>query len=188
MELKHLMSQAELLSLVISIFTELGIEHMLVGSHASSFWGEARSTHDVDLVVKLDEATIPQLVRKFDHKRYYLSEIAFREGRMANIIDMLSGDKLDCFMLDNNRYDQLAFSRRLSTKIIDVNVDVASAEDTILSKLRWSNMAGGSAQQLMDARHIMRVQTNALDVPYLEREAGELGVSDLLRELIDGQS
>ena len=181
------MSQAELLSLVISIFAELGIEHMLVGSHASSFWGEARSTHDVDLVVKIDHDAIPKLVRKFDHHRYYLSEIAFREGRMSNIIDTFSCDKVDCFIFDNNPYDQLAFSRRLSKTIIDVNVDVASAEDTILSKLRWSNMVGGSAQQLTDAREILRVQGDALDAPYLQREGETLGVSEVLRELLDEQ-
>ncbi len=182
------MSQAELLSLVVTIFTELGVEHMLVGSHASSFWGEARSTHDIDLVVKMDLDVLPQLMRKFDSKRYYLSEAAFRESRMANIIDLVAGDKVDCFMLGDNRYDQLAFSRRLAKQIVDVVVDVASAEDTILSKLRWSKMAGGSTQQLTDARQVIQVQGNKLDLQYLEREAGMLGVSDLLRELIDGQS
>ena len=47
------MSQAELLGLLISVLGDLGISHMLVGSHASSFYGEARSTHDVDLVIDL---------------------------------------------------------------------------------------------------------------------------------------
>ncbi len=45
------MSQAEVLALVVSVLEVLGIDHMLVGSHASSFYGEARSTYDVDFVI-----------------------------------------------------------------------------------------------------------------------------------------
>ena len=47
------MSQAELLGLLVSVLGDLGIAHMLVGSQASSFYGEARSTHDVDLVIDI---------------------------------------------------------------------------------------------------------------------------------------
>lgn len=81
------MSQAELLRLVVAVLEDLGIAHMLVGSHASSFYGEARSTHDVDLVIDLDPAKINELVARFDPERYYISETALREGRMAKLID-----------------------------------------------------------------------------------------------------
>ena len=48
------MSQLELLDLVMRVLKELHIESMLVGSYASSYYGEARSTHDIDLVIELD--------------------------------------------------------------------------------------------------------------------------------------
>jgi len=47
------MSQLELLSLVVGILREIDIQPMLVGSYASSYHGESRSTHDIDLVVDL---------------------------------------------------------------------------------------------------------------------------------------
>ena len=53
MILPAIMSQAELLALVIENLNELQIPHMLVGSFASSFYGEARSTHDIDVVIDL---------------------------------------------------------------------------------------------------------------------------------------
>lgn len=67
------MSQAELLSLIVAALNDLQIAHMLVGSHASSFYGEARSTHDIDLVIDLDPIKIPALVSRFDPDRYDFS-------------------------------------------------------------------------------------------------------------------
>ena len=97
------MSQAELLELVLGVLNRLGIESMLVGSYASSFYGEARSTHDIDLVIDLPAEKIDSLVESFDPNRYYLSAQALREGRMANLIDTLAGDKVDLFLLSDQQ-------------------------------------------------------------------------------------
>ncbi len=177
------MSQADLLRLIVSVLETLDIPNMLVGSHASSFYGEARSTHDVDLVIDLDPRKVSRLVASFDAKRYYLSETALLEGRMANLIDTQTGDKVDCFLLGQDPYDRLAFSRRRSTTIMGIQLDLASPEDTVLSKLRWSKLVGGSNQQLKDAREIIRHQSDLLDLSYLQSHAATLGVDSLLQEI-----
>jgi predicted nucleotidyltransferase len=64
------MSQQELLSFVIERFCSLGIEAMLSGSHASSVQGEARATHDIDLVVDMSESQIPAFVAAFSEDRF----------------------------------------------------------------------------------------------------------------------
>ncbi len=53
------MSQQELLTQVIATLQKLGIEFMLSGSYASSLQGEARATHDIDLVASLSLADAP---------------------------------------------------------------------------------------------------------------------------------
>lgn len=180
------MSQAELLAAVVAILNELQIAHMLVGSHASSFYGEARSTHDIDLVIDLDAAKIPELVQRFDPSRYYLSEAALREGRMANIIDTQTGDKVDCFILNDDPAARTAFSRRKTEEVMGVQIDLASAEDTIIAKLRWSEMIGDSTQQLSDVREIIRAQGDRLDHGYLQQQAKELNLHQQLDGLIHG--
>ena len=179
------MSQAELLGLLVAVLGDLGISHMLVGSHASSFYGEARSTHDVDLVIDLDPAKIEDLVGRFDPARYYLSETALREGRMANLIDTFSGDKIDCFILGSDPFDRLSFSRRRSETIMGIEVALASPEDTILAKLRWSEMSGGSSQQQHDVGEIFRHQGESLDVAYLRSQAEQMGILSRLNEYLD---
>ena len=81
------MTQAELLRRVFDELVRLNIPAMPVGSHASSFYGEARSTHDIDIVIDLPVEKIPDLIKAFPASRYYLSEVALKEGRMAKLID-----------------------------------------------------------------------------------------------------
>ena len=107
---------------------------MLVGSHASSFYGEARSTHDIDIVIDLPVEKIPDLIKAFPAPRYYLPEVALKEGRMAKLIDTKSGNKVDLFCLRNSARGRRAFSRKVSTNVLDVNLHVASVEDTFLAK------------------------------------------------------
>lgn len=59
------------------------------------------------------------------------------------------------------------------------NVDFATAEDTILTKLEWAKL-GDSERQYGDAVGIIQIQRARLDWPYLERWAGQLGVLELL--------
>ena len=178
------MSQFDLLCAIIAVLNDLRIDHMLVGSHASSFYGEARSTHDIDLVIDLDPTKITDLVSRFDSERYYFSESALREGRLANLIDTHTGDKVDCFVLDDDPANRRAFSRRSIQTIMGLPVALASAEDTILAKLRWSELAGGLPQQLSDVREILRCQEGRLDLDYLHSQAERMELTHILSEFL----
>jgi len=55
-------------------------------------------------------------------------------------------------------------------------------EDILLQKLRWYRIGEEvSDREWRDARGILRVQGERLDLPYLERGATALGVADLLQ-------
>jgi len=45
------MTQAELLRHLADVFEALGTDYMISGSHASIYYGEARLTRDVDVIV-----------------------------------------------------------------------------------------------------------------------------------------
>lgn len=171
------MSQFDLLRFIAELLNRLEIPFMLVGSHASSFYGEPRSTHDIDIVINLDPQKIQNLVREVDSDRFYVSESALKEGRMANLIDMQSGDKVDMFMLDSDPVNQTAFDRRSIKSIMGLEIPIASAEDTILAKLRWSEMSGGSQRQISDIRQILRAQRDVLDATYLHEQANQMGLA-----------
>lgn len=53
------MQQKELLVKVTRILQDLGVEYMITGSYASSFQGQPRLTHDIDLLtVSIPESAI----------------------------------------------------------------------------------------------------------------------------------
>ena len=60
---------------------------------------------------------------------------------------------------------------------------VASAEDTVVQKLRWYRLGGGTLdRQWQDVIGVLRVtfRRGPLDMSYLRRQAAALGVADLL--------
>ncbi len=181
------MSQAEFLKKIFAELERLGIAAMLVGSHASSFYGEARTTHDIDIVIDLPAEKIPKLIQAFPAPRYYLSEIALREGRMANLIDTDSGDKADFFILGNDPSRRSELDRRQKQTVMGSPVFLATPEDTIVAKLRWSVESGGSERQIQDVQHMVAVQAERLDRDFIQRRLLEDGlpqqwqlVSDML--------
>ena len=68
------MSQQELLNKVIQILEAADLEYMITGSVASSLQGEPRSTYDIDIVIAIQDRSVPQLLRSFPSPDYYLDE------------------------------------------------------------------------------------------------------------------
>lgn len=78
-------------------------------------------------------------------------------------------------------------NRRQSVGITDSgeSVDVSSAEDNILHKLKWYQKGGEvSEQQWRDVLGVMKVQGEELDLSYLDQWARRLGLEDLLEQAL----
>jgi hypothetical protein len=181
------MSQPELLKRVIGVLERAGVEYMVTGSTVSSLQGEPRATHDIDLVVSLNPASIPALLAAFPAPEFYLDEESVREavarGDMFNLLEPDTGDKVDFWLLTADEFDQARFGRRISEVVAGLSIKVSRPEDTVLMKLRWCDMSGGSAKQFQDAVRVYEVQFDYLDQGLLDHWAQKLGVVDLLRRL-----
>jgi len=59
------MSQQELLKKVIQTLDQAGIQYMLTGSVVSSLQDEPRSTHDIDMIVAIQNLKVHKLVEVF---------------------------------------------------------------------------------------------------------------------------
>ncbi len=146
---------------------------MVTGSVVSSLQGEPRSTQDIDIVVLLEPASASTLASLFPKDTFYLNPDSIKEAidrqSMFNIIDMFSGNKLDFWMLTSEEYDQVRFGRRRKADVLGIeDFWITSPEDTIISKLRWAKLAGGSEKQLSDAVRVFEMQFDSLDIPYLK--------------------
>jgi hypothetical protein len=141
------MSQQELLAHVVQALNAAGIEYMITGSVVSSFQGEPRSTHDIDLVVTINPSAVEKLANTFPFPEYYLNKNmildAVRLRSMFNLLHPSSGNKVDFWILKETPFDQSRFSRREREEVFGIAVWISAPEDTILSKLDWAKQAGG---------------------------------------------
>ncbi len=183
------MSQQKLLKKVLDILDQAGIQYMITGSIVSSMQGEPRSTHDVDLVIAIDKLKVHELTKNFPPPDFYLDEQSIHDAitrqRMFNLIDIKGGDKVDFWLLTNEAFDQSRFSRRYKEEFMGLVMDVSSPEDTILAKLRWAKLSGGSEKQFIDALRVYEVQYKKLDMKYIEHWKKELGIESLWARLKD---
>ncbi len=181
------MSQPEILRKVVAALATLGIDYMMTGSVVSSAQGEPRSTHDIDIVVTLQPEAIAGLVAAFPPPDYSLSEAAIRDAlkarSMFNLLSLDDGDKVDFWLLTDEPFDRSRFARKRVETVLGLSLNVSSPEDTILVKLRWGRLAGGSEKQHTDALRVYEVQAGLLDQAYLDHWAGQLGVEEDLRRL-----
>jgi hypothetical protein len=181
------MPQQELLKRVAGLLDGLGIDYLVSGSIASSYYGEPRATHDLDLVVTLHQEDIDALTAAFRSPEFFLSRAAIEEAvqhrSMFNIIAVDGADKIDFWLLKDEPFDQSRFARRRRVRLFDADIMIASPEDMIVMKLRWSHMSGGSLKQRNDIRGIRETQTGRLDWDYIEHWAEKLGVVDELRKI-----
>lgn len=86
---------------------------------------------------------------------------------MFNLIDVKSGDKADFWILTDEPFDRSRFARKYEENVLGMTLKVSSPEDTILAKLRWAALSGGSEKQFIDALRVYEVQSGKLDMEYL---------------------
>lgn len=181
------MSQQELLKKVIKTLQHLGIKYMITGSVASSLQGEPRSTHDADLVINIQKTDVKKLVEAFPPPHFYLDESGILEAidknGMFNLIDTTEGDKVDFWILTEEPFDKSRFSRAYTEEFVKLKMRVSSPEDTILAKLRWAKLSGGSEKQFTDALRVYETQFGKLDIDYIEHWAKQLNIESLWERL-----
>jgi hypothetical protein len=186
-------TQADGFKRILEVFDLLEIPYQVVGSLASSMHGIPRATMDVDIVADLRTDQIAEFVDQLKADFYAdagMIKEALARQRSFNLIHYTSSFKFDIFPLARDEYSRTQFGRRefSETKSLGDPIEcaVASAEDTILNKLRWYRLGGETSErQWNDLRGIVRIKGTTLDQGYLNTWAPRLGVADLLERLLN---
>jgi hypothetical protein len=179
------------LSQVARVLAQLDITYVLVGSLASSMHGMYRSTADIDLLADIKSEQVRPLLDALENS-FYVDELAVRQAiaqsRSFNAIHFDSVFKVDIFIPKRDEFARKQLDRRELRQIapeIDQFIYVATAEDTVLAKLRWYRQGDEvSSTQWSDVLGVLGATSHGLDVDYLREWADKLGVSDLLEKAV----
>lgn len=171
------MSFADAFRRIVDHLSQRNLNYMVVGSFASTYYSEPRSTADLDVVIEATSEQLKRLVADLQADDYY-AELgaaldALRHESLFNVIDNRTGWKIDLIFRKSRAFDREEFRRRVPAKLFDIQLHVASPEDVIVSKLEWAKL-GGSQRQLEDVGKVLAAQWEALDQNYLSKWIKEL--------------
>lgn len=180
--------EEEALTRVVRLLETLAVPYMVTGSVASSHHGRPRTTHDVDIVIDPSSEALKRLVAGLAEAGFYVDERAaqdaLRRRRQFNVIETHTAAKIDLIVRKERPFSREEMGRRRAVELSSgLRVDLASPEDTVLSKLEWARKGGGSVKQLADVAGVLEVSGPSLDRAYVERWARMLGVFDLWRRV-----
>lgn len=174
------MTTTEVFRRVTAALDRAGIDYMLCGSFASAYYGAPRSTQDIDLVIDASPEKLRVFIKSLSSDEYYADLNAALEAwekrSMFNVVDLATGWKIDLIIRKSRPFSLEEFRRRQRIDLQDLELFVASPEDTIIAKLEWSKLAR-SQRQIEDVAAILRMRSDSLDRPYLEKWIEELDLT-----------
>jgi hypothetical protein len=111
------MPEHNLFQIFINRLNAIGVRYMVTGAVASIIYGEPRLTHDIDLVVELNDEKAEEVVKAFPSREFYcppLEIIKLEAGRGLRghftIIHLETGFKADIYVLGNDQLHRWAMS------------------------------------------------------------------------------
>jgi hypothetical protein len=179
------MSVAELFSRISSALDSAGVAYMLSGSFASAFYGLPRTTQDIDFVIAASPDQLRAFIQALPSRSYYVDlDAALEANRLQslfNVIDSVTGWKIDFIIRKSRPFSREEFSRRKLVNIEGMQLFVASPEDVVIAKLEWSRLAQ-SQRQIEDVAGILKLRWDSLDHGYLKKWIGEMGLEEEWRK------
>jgi hypothetical protein len=147
----------DLVRVIAGVCERLSLPYFVTGSLASTFYGEYRATHDVDVVVQLPSWQVKEFCTAFPEPDWYVSEDAAMQAArgpgMFNIIHVPTALKLDIIVLGGDRFDECRLSRARKVALPGGGQAIFSApEDVILKKLAFFPRAGPTSTSATSPR------------------------------------
>jgi hypothetical protein len=166
---------------VVDALNACGLAYLLAGSFSSNYYGIPRSTKDADFVVQLTAALGEDFAARLGDRVILDPQLSF-ETNTGTYRQMLrfkrSAFKVELFMLSSDAHDQTRFQRRVEVALLGRQLWLPTAEDVIITKLRWWRNKDRD-----DITNVIAVQAGKLDWPYIEQWCDCHGTRALLEEI-----
>jgi hypothetical protein len=146
---------------VIDALHAEGIPFLLVGSFSSNYYGIPRSTEDANLVIDLAGRLAGSINKHLASDFEFDPQISFETitGTTRNIVRVAGTEfKVELFRLSADPHDQERFRRRRSVQFFGREIWFPTAEDVIITKLRWCR-----AKDRLDITDVIAVQGDTLN-------------------------
>ncbi len=178
------MTPQEATTAVIDALEALGIPYMLVGSHAGNFYGISRAMGGIDFVVQMQGVTLWALVPRLGPQFQLNPQTTFDTAAAGRHV-LEAADKsvrVELYPLTDDAHDLARFARRRREPMLEREVPIPSAEDVIITKLRWSHQ-GRRSKDVNDAQNVVALQGDRIDWDYVTGWCDRHGTRELLNQV-----
>lgn len=179
------MTSEEAALAVLNSLEALAIPYMLVGSFSSNYYGVARSTKDADFVLQVAPGTVARLMEHLGPLFRLDLQMTFETVTMTTrqIVEVAEVPfKIELFHLSDDPHDQERFRRQRRVQLLGREVSLPTAEDVIITKLRWV-LGRRPTKDWDDIRNVIAVQADRLDWDYVHRWCEQHGTRAVLDEI-----
>lgn len=157
---------------LLRAFEQSKSEYMLTGAILMQFYGEPRTTGDIDVVVEKDD--LETLVSKLKENNFQISEIVIGHNTLQH--------------RESNFRVDMVVRESIGEEVAIIEVEgwrirVSRPENLILKKLEWM----GNDYSWKDASDVVSMfvrMRNKLDTNYIFEESKKRGLLDRLRNLL----
>ena len=157
------------------------IPHMLVGSFSSNFYGIPRMTQDADLVIELGDRSATCLARHLPATFHLDPQMEFETVTWTkrNVVTVEGSEfKVELFRLSDDPHDRERFRRRVTVRAFDRDIHLPTAEDVVITKLRWLRR-----KDIDDLQSVIGVQNERLDWDYIHHWCEQHGTRQILDDI-----
>jgi len=183
---------ARALSEFAAALERAGVRYAVGGSIASSYFGEPRSTLDVDILIELEPTRIPELVRELS-RDFLVTEDDIRDAILRrtnfNAIHARAFTRMDVYIAGDSELDRAQLERRVEQPLHEhtsETIQVTAPEVLVLRKLDWFRKGQLlSDRQWLDVLGVLKKQAHHLDLAYMRDLASQTGLDYLLRRALD---
>ena len=151
--------------------------YIVIGGLAVGMLGEARMTHDVDVLIAIDKKDINSFLELAKNNGFAFDQKTIDsdfelKGAFRIVYDSFPVD----FIVGRMPFEKEAFKRSIKLKLFKQSASFPTPEDLILFKL-----IPGREKDILDAKSIVLRHKNKLDISYMEKWAQV--ISDDLQDM-----
>jgi hypothetical protein len=176
----------------VAALRRAALRYAVGGSVASSYFGEPRSTHDVDVLIELAPVDVEPLVRELKHdflvdREHF--EDALARGTNLNAIHARTFTRIHVYLARDDVLDRAQLELGIPAPLregSEEQIQVTSPVVLVLRKLDWFRRGNAiSERQWKDVVAILKRQRVQLDRGLLDELAARTGLAHLLHHAIE---
>lgn len=179
------MQEPNLFAIYTDILKKNKLEYFISGSVAAIVYGEPRLTHDIDLIISLNNNNITKFVDAFPSDLFYCppkevikTEIKRTSRGHFNLIHQETGFKADVYLIGQEILQKWALENKIKINFAGSDIFLAPVEYVIIKKLEFYK-EGHSQKHIEDIKNILINSEHLINFTFLNKNIKSMGLEEV---------